>query len=434
MGYGSAVSYQNSNQLLESTNRSKLTYQIIENLMQIYSTMTVAESGRRGYVFLNDTKELYRFQGAVRDLDPILENLRRQFGTRLDQLKRLAELEALLDSRIGLMRQSIDLYRVDQTVNARQQQITEESVQLRDQIQRVLASLQTTEEISLEEWVRQSQERIHRSAIQSFLIVMTSFVLLTLALVLLYQQRLQRQAAEAMQASLAQAKVLGEDKLRFFSMVSHEFRTPLSVILGSVQLLIEADRQWSLERKQKNLSRIQSSAKLMTRLLTDILTLTRAEAGKLECNPEPLDVEAFCLNLVDEIELATQSQHPIEFISQGQSSLPKLDEKLLYSILSNLLANAAKYSPSGQPILLTLSTHPDCIEFQVMDQGIGIAPEEQANIYQLFYRGKNTGAIAGTGLGLTIVQKCVELHHGEIFLESSVDKGSIFTVRLPIRV
>jgi signal transduction histidine kinase len=113
-------------------------------------------------------------------------------------------------------------------------------------------------------------------------------------------------------------------------------------------------------------------------------------------------------------------------------SRPYLDEKLLYSILSNLLLNAIKYSPTGDDIILLLQKEGDRIIFQVQDGGIGISEEDKLRIYEPFYRGQNVENIIGTGLGLAVVKKCVELHGGEIALESEVGKGTRFTVKLPI--
>jgi signal transduction histidine kinase len=156
----------------------------------------------------------------------------------------------------------------------------------------------------------------------------------------------------------------------------------------------------------------------MTRLLTDILTLTRAEAGNLGCHPEVLDLEAFCLNLVEEKQLSTDHhsiQFAINFVGSGQTHPVQLDANLLYSILNNLLENAMKYSDLDQPILLSTTI-------------------ESEKIYELFYRGQNIGAIAGTGLGLAVVKKCVELHQGKISITSEVGQGTTFTVQIPLTV
>ena len=431
MGWSSWVAYQSSEHLLESTNKSRQTHEIIKNLINVYATMSIAESGRRGYVFLGDEKELYRYQGAIQDLVPELETLQENLSDRSEQLKRLQVLERLLNQRVSLLQQSIQLYQTEAKVTPRQVQITEQSINLRSKIQLVIAAMQQTEELSLEQWVDQSRSRIKQELEVSLLVIFASFGVLAIASFLLYHQFIKRQQAEAIQAKLVNEQEVSEAKLKFFSMVSHEFRTPLSVVLASSQLLTQGSQTWSEERKHKTLHRIQSSAKLMTRLLTDILTLTRAEAGKLDYHPETLDLEAFCLNLVEEKQLSA-AHSSIHFVSEGQAHPVRLDANLLYSILNNLLENAIKYSPPDQPVLLSSTLESEAVVFKVQDQGIGISFEEQQKVYELFYRGQNAGAIAGTGLGLAVVKKCVELHQGKIFIASEAGQGTTFTVLIPL--
>jgi signal transduction histidine kinase len=441
MGWISSIAYQSSGRLLESTNKSKQTHEIIKNLINIYATMTVAESGRRGYVFLNDEKELYRYQAAVREIDPQVATLRKSLGDpcsicgaeRSEQLKRLESLKALLEQRTSLLQRSIQLYKIESAVTPQQIQITEKSVKLRDKIQLVIAAMQRTEELSLEEWVNQSRDRIGNELLMSYLVISASFSVLTIASILLYHQMMKRQQAEAIQANLMSEKEVSEVKLHFLSMMSHEFRTPLSVILASSQLLTQGSQRWSEERKQKTFDRIQSSAKLMTKLLTDILTLSRADAGKLDYHPEILDLEAFCLNLVEEKQLSS-APHVIKFVRSGRPHPVGMDANLLYSILNNLLDNAIKYSSPDQIVLLSTQIQAETVIFQVQDQGIGILVEEQSKVFDLFYRGQNAGAIAGTGLGLAVVKKCVELHQGKISTHSEVGKGTTFTVQIPLTV
>lgn len=216
-------------------------------------------------------------------------------------------------------------------------------------------------------------------------------------------------------------------------MISHEFRTPLSVILASSQLMTETLHGLVDNQKLKSLDRIQSSVKLMNNLLTDILMLTRAEAGNLECKPEPINIEEFCLNLVEDTQVLSQAHHSIKFMSGFSGGRVYLDEKLLYSVLNNLLLNAIKYSPNGGQISLILKTELDFIIFQVKDEGIGIFPEDKTKIYEPFYRGQNVDRIVGNGLGLAVIKKCLELQGGEISLESEVGAGTTFTVRIPFK-
>jgi PAS domain S-box-containing protein len=241
----------------------------------------------------------------------------------------------------------------------------------------------------------------------------------------------ERKRAEEVRRTLEKERELNELKLRFFSMASHEFRTPLSTILISAQVLENSTKEWPEEKKKKNLERIKSAAKNMTQLLTDILTLSRAEAGNLEFQPRPLDLEKFCYSLVEEIEFSTRAQQNIFFISNFPSEFAYMDEKLLRSILINLLDNAIKYSSENSQIYFTLSCESNQAIFKIQDKGIGISDEDKENLYQAFQRGKNVGDIVGTGLGLAVVKKCVQLHGGSITVDSEVDVGTTFTVTIP---
>lgn len=433
MGVVNAISYQNATQLIESTNRSRQTYEVIKNLVDVFAEMTVAESGRRGYIFLNDENELARYQVAVRAMRLEVEALRNRLLTEPQQMQYFSKLETLLDRRISLLEQSVQLHRVDRTAQPTQRQITDESIILRGEIQATIADMQREEDRLLHQWLQKSQESIRSRMLIEFLITCLSFALLAMLSSLLYRQVVKRQEMKAFKTSLEKEKELNELKLSFFSMVSHEFRTPLSIILGSSQLLAESNEQWSEDRRLKNIHRIQSSARLMTQLLTDILTLSRAEAGKLDCNPLPLDVEAFCLNLIEDLQFSNSESQPIQFQCEGQCGLVKLDEKLLYSILANLLSNSMKYSPPEAMIQLSLKCSFESTRFEVKDAGIGIAPEDQCQIYQPFFRGHNASEVKGTGLGLAVVKKCVDLHQGAIALHSEVGVGTTFIVEFPRR-
>lgn len=439
-GFGSAmllmavvnsISYQNAIQLIESTEHSRETYEVIKNLVDVFAEMTVAESGRRGYIFLNDEYELDRYESALIAIQQEMQTLQRQLASQPEQAVRLARLNTLMMQRVHLLEESIQAHRQDPVAFATQRSITNESVTLRGEIQTLIATMQRAEEKALHQWLAESRGNIQSRMVLEFLISCLSFAILAAGCLLLYRQLVKRQEAEALGRSLEQQKELSDLKLRFFSMVSHEFRTPLSIILGSAQMLAEPNPQMTRDRRFKNIHRIQTAANLMTRYLTDILTLTRAEAGKLEYNPHPLDVEAFCLNLLEDLQLFELSQHQFKFSSQGRCGIVNLDEKLLFSILSNLLVNAMKYSASGSTVELRLAAEPSGVVFQVVDTGIGITLTDQPHLYDPFYRGKNTLDIDGTGLGLLVVKRCVERHGGEITVKSQVGVGTTFTVWLP---
>ena len=240
-----------------------------------------------------------------------------------------------------------------------------------------------------------------------------------------------RQEMETTYREIEQAKELTDLKLNFFSLASHELRTPLSAILVSAQLLDNRNVAWSEEKRSRNLRRIQSAAKTMAQLLSDILLLTRAEAGKLEFNPQIIHLQTFCEHLVEEVKFNTQSQHHFFVQQQGTCDQACLDERLLRAMLMSLLTNAIKYSPQESKIQLTVWGEQGHTRFQVSDQGIGVPAADQQHLFESFHRGENVKSFSGTGLGLAVVKKCLELHGGKIEVESQVGIGTTFSVDMP---
>lgn len=243
------------------------------------------------------------------------------------------------------------------------------------------------------------------------------------------------QAEKAIHQAFLKEKELSELKSRFVSVVSHEFRNPLSTILFSTELLERYDEQLTSEKRVAYLSRIRNSVNRMNQLLTDVLTIGEVEAGSLQFNPISLDVEQFCTDLIEEFCFRSESEHTIQFSSAGTGSNPSpyLDEKLLRHILSNLLSNAIKYSPNGGCIRLNVYYEPEQVIFQIHDQGIGIPESDQPRLFSSFHRANNVNKIPGTGLGLSIVKQCVDLHCGSISVDSEIGIGTTFTVSLPSR-
>jgi len=238
--------------------------------------------------------------------------------------------------------------------------------------------------------------------------------------------------AESIRRALEQEQELRQLQLNFFSMASHEFRTPLSTILASIQLLKYYYPEGSDQKICRNIDRIETTAKTMTQLLNDILTINRAETGKLEFTPHPFNLEKFCCDLMEEMQVNAGSNYLINFISQRQYMLVCLDEKLLRSILINLLSNAIKYSPLGSQIDLILICSQSTATFQIKDSGIGIPVEDQKKLFGIFHRGTNIGNIPGTGLGLAVVKKCLDIQSGTISVNSEVGVGTTMTITIPL--
>lgn len=426
--FSSAISYQNIHQLTQSSYKSQQIYETIKGLDDVLVEMTVAESARRGYVYLGNQDELTQYQSATKKIPSQFVQLQKQFKLNSQELQKLERIQDLVSQRIKLLQESIALYRRNTGAILYQRLITNKSIILRGQIRAAIAELEQQQQVELNQSIETTRRSIHDRKFIEFWITSSGFIAIFTCFVALYSQTLQRQKAETLQHRLAQQKEVSELKLRFFSMVSHEFRTPLSVILGSVQLLIEGNSKWGEERRLKNLDRIQTAALAMKQLFTDVLTLTRAESGKLECNPEEIDLESFCLNLVEDFEISTTGSHFIEFQAEQQFTHANLDERLLYLTLSNLLSNAIKYSSPSSKVLLRLDSTIDRIRFQVQDEGIGIPAEDQTKLFEPFYRGQNSGYAAGTGLGLSVVKKCVDLQGGLLSIQSEKERGTIVTV------
>ncbi len=238
---------------------------------------------------------------------------------------------------------------------------------------------------------------------------------------------------EELRHALAKEKELSDLKSRIISVVSHEYRTPLATILSSTELLEHYSHTWPEEKKQRHFQRIQNSVHHLTRLVSDVLVYSKAEAGKLEFNPVWLDVVEFCRELMEELQLSAQQKHRISFTCLGPYREACLDETLLRQILSNLLSNALKYSPDGGKIYFELVFAQDTVRFRIQDEGIGIPLNDQAQLFEVFYRSSNVGTICGTGLGLAIVKRCVDVHKGQIAVESEVGLGTTFLVTLPLK-
>ena len=432
MGTISLVSYRNTLALRQRAAEVEVTYEIIDNLANLYANMAVAESGRRGYITTGSPRELSRHRRAIALMQSNWQLLAKQLENGTDfEREMVTEIGDLMYRRITLFNQSIATYKSDRSDDISQDAITVKSVEVRDKFQNLLTYLQASQKRNLRSSIASSRDSIRENSLLGLLGTFTSFGIICGVYFLVFWQEKRRQKSEKIHQLLLQEKELSDLKIQLFSMISHEFRTPLTVIFSASQLL-ENSLKDAEQSTRKNLYRIQSSVKLMNQFLTDILILTRAESGNLICQLEPLDIEAFCLNLVEDFQFINKNNTPIKFVSQGLMIRPYLDEKLLYSILSNLLLNAIKYSPTGAGISLILGKDSDRIVFQVRDHGIGIAEEDRGKIYEPFYRGQNVENIIGTGLGLAVVKKCVELHRGEIALDSQVDKGTSFTVKLPI--
>ncbi|HEY9838555.1 MAG TPA: response regulator [Vampirovibrionales bacterium] len=269
----------------------------------------------------------------------------------------------------------------------------------------------------------------------------------------------EKQAEREILKALEQERELNELRSRIVTMVSHEYRTPLTAILSSAELLECYWHKWDEQKRLKHLERIQVAATHLTQLVADVLSINEVESGQIEFNPAPVNLERLCQEAIAHLRLSPASPHQITLTHHGDNFEVILDGNLVQQMLINFLSNSIKYSPKGGNIeveLIFYNPHSSPEEqglsltdsltdidftqiespvtiFRVKDQGFGILPQEQGKVFNAFHRGSNVGTIQGTGLGLAIAKKCVELHRGEISIASEVGIGTTVTVTLPSR-
>jgi PAS domain S-box-containing protein len=237
-----------------------------------------------------------------------------------------------------------------------------------------------------------------------------------------------KQAEAELLRSLAREKELGQLKSSFVSMVSHEFRTPLAIIMSSAEILRDYLEQLEPEERRQHLQSIQKNTRRMAELMEEVLLLGRFDAGRMEFEPAEMDLRALGNRTREEVLAATDRACEIDFRIDPGITNAKSDERLLRHIFTNLLTNAVKYSEPGSNVEFVIERRGRNAVCRVKDRGIGIPESDQAGLFKAFQRGGNVGQRPGTGLGLVIVKRCVELHGGEISVESKVGEGTTFTV------
>jgi PAS domain S-box-containing protein len=241
-----------------------------------------------------------------------------------------------------------------------------------------------------------------------------------------------KRAEEELLKTLEREKELSQLKSNFVSMVSHEFRTPLGIIQSSAELLREFFDKMEPSEREEQLESITRNTCRMAGMMEEILVLSRLDASKLDFQPSALELNIFCRRIVDEVLSATNRRCVIELSLDSVLPPAQADERLLGHILTNLLNNAVKYSEPGAVVRFTVERDGMDAVCIIRDQGIGISLDDQQRLFNAFHRGGNVGSRPGTGLGLLLVKRCVDLHGGKVKLDSNIGEGTTATVRLPV--
>lgn len=230
---------------------------------------------------------------------------------------------------------------------------------------------------------------------------------------------------------IAKEKDLVELKSRFVTMASHEFRTPLGTILSSVFLLERYNDSGYEEKRAIHINRIKKTVNNLTEVLNDFLSIGKLEEGKVQAIPRQTNIVEAIKDVVKEMRSLKKPDQRIEYTARGQSRTVMLDSHLLHNTLMNLISNAIKYSPVNGTVSVISDLADERLLIYVIDHGLGILEEDQPHIFESFFRSRNATSIDGTGLGLHIVKKYVELMHGSIDFTSD-ENGTTFKVLIPV--
>lgn len=243
-------------------------------------------------------------------------------------------------------------------------------------------------------------------------------------------QRLEDSQIELSEA-LDKEKMLNEIKSRFVSMASHEFRTPLSTVLSSASLLSRYTTSDEQDKRNRHIEKIKNSVKHLNDILEDFLSLGKLDEGKVSIQTGQFDLQEFVNDVADEMRGFAKKEQQIDYNHEGDSMVFS-DKKLLKNILINLIGNALKFSDEGCPVIIRSSTNGDLAVISITDKGIGISKDDQEHLFSSFFRAANAINIQGTGLGLHIVKRYVDLLNGQVKVESELNKGTTITLTIPV--
>lgn len=240
-----------------------------------------------------------------------------------------------------------------------------------------------------------------------------------------------KKAEEEARKALDRERELNELKSKFVSIASHEFRTPLSTVMSSASLINQYVDRNEFDKVIKHVQRIKSSVNHLTSILNDFLSLGKLEEGKIDVNKESMNVCEFLSEVREEMLSTLKSEQQLILSCKPEIQMLYTDIRILRNILFNLISNASKYSGEGKSIFVTCTQHANGLSISIRDEGIGIPKEDQKHMFDRFFRASNAGNVQGTGLGLNIVKRYVELLDGSLSFASEYNEGSNFTVWLP---
>ena len=422
----SAISYQNNENTMQTSRWLSHTHKVIESAEELLSRYQEIRLKVNSMVITRDTSKHREYLESMKALVSDFNELKKHTTDNpyqqpnLDSLERgLQKFTSISDTlfkRVGENTPQVDLMTLFASNN-----------DIRESVTSTIKKVKTTEKALLAQRELANQESL--SAFKStFAILLTGIAILlgSTFLVVRYNFNKSKMAEEQIKQALESEKELNNMKSNFVTMASHEFRTPLTAIVSSADLLSNYKFVENQDRALRHISRIKSSVRNLTSILDEFLSVTRIEEGRIKPNLEKIDIqkhlELFCKNAQGN----TRPGQVIIYDHTGHNEI-STDPVLFDNIVNNMVSNAIKYSPENSAIYL--SSHVDgMIRLTVKDNGIGIPENEQTQIFNRFYRASNVSNVQGTGLGLHIMKHYVEMLKGSVKLNSEVGKGTTVEV------
>ncbi len=433
----------------------------VENhLDHVYNYNMEIESSDQGFLLTGDNFYLELREKAVNELYQILKNLKLETAENQEQQMMLSRLKNYIDIRMAYSDKRIQARKIKGEKSTRSLFPLQEGKILIDNIHNLVLEMIARQDRNLR--ARKAAQRAQMTKNQSIIIIGFLSQILLLAYIfsmvrkdisgrqkvekqLESQNKLlvavnkqledsiekEKQVEMLLQNALSKEKDLNELKSRFISTTSHEFRTPLTSILSSMQLVQKYRKKWSDEKLEDQFERVKNSIFNLTGMLDDILTISHTDSGVIMFKPQVIDLHRLCLDIINEISNGTALKYKFNFDFESIEKDFFLDPKLIRFIITNLLSNAFKYSVEGGCAALNVSSSLKSIEISVSNEGIGIPEEDRENLFKPFFRGSNTGDIEGTGLGLSIVKRAAELHNGSVKFISAAGNETKFLVIIP---
>lgn len=235
-----------------------------------------------------------------------------------------------------------------------------------------------------------------------------------------------------LEKALEREKELSDLKTRLVTMASHEFRTPLAIIMSASELLLNYRDKMDKQRVDEKLNTVKQQVVQLTSIIQEVLDVGQMQSKYQKFNPEIIDLDALCGEVIREFQNKPNVTHKLHYVSPSAPLMIRLDRDLMRQVTSHLIVNAMKYSPSSPDVFIELKRIANSAVLSIRDEGIGIPAEDMRYLFENFHRGSNVGTISGVGLGLAITKQIVEIHGGSISVESKVNAGSTFTVSIPI--